>query len=104
MQEFLDKEESCLFVNLKSSLSSLIRCLIRSRSTAVADDLNQFYRIVHTLKGSAPIFGYVRIGKLAEDLVRAWEWTQSMDKDGEELLLAINPIIESAEHSINVTS
>ncbi|WP_261302384.1 response regulator [Paenibacillus andongensis] len=90
-----------LFVReFEKQLKQLNSLLDTIQLAAVADDLKQFYRIVHTLKGSAPIFGYVRIGKLAEDMVRAWEWTQSMDNDGEELLLAINPIIESAERSI----
>jgi diguanylate cyclase (GGDEF)-like protein len=37
----------------------------------------QWYRIVHTMKGSAPIFGLVSIGKLADTLLKEWEWTQS---------------------------
>ncbi|WP_255298620.1 diguanylate cyclase [Brevibacillus dissolubilis] len=36
----------------------------------------QIYRIIHSMKGSAPIFGFARIGKLAETMVQPWEWTQ----------------------------
>lgn len=91
-----------LFIReFEKQLRQLNSLLVTIRSVPAADDLKQFYRIVHTLKGSAPIFGYVRIGKLAEDMVRVWEWTQSMDNDAEELLLTINPIIESVERSIH---
>ncbi|UJF34445.1 GGDEF domain-containing response regulator [Paenibacillus hexagrammi] len=44
-------------------------------------DMLQLYRIAHTLKGSAPIFEYIRIGKLAEEIVRVWEWTQTSELD-----------------------
>ncbi|WP_127587432.1 diguanylate cyclase [Paenibacillus koleovorans] len=37
----------------------------------------QWYRIVHTIKGSAPIFGLSSIGQMAEELLKEWEWTQS---------------------------
>lgn len=91
-----------LFIReFEKQLRQLNSLLDTIRSVPAADDLKQFYRIVHTLKGSAPIFGYVRIGKLAEDMVRAWEWTQSLDNDADELLSAINPIIESVERSIH---
>lgn len=36
-----------------------------------------WYRILHTIKGSAPVFGLTSIGKLADTLLREWEWTQS---------------------------
>ncbi|MBG9799989.1 GGDEF domain-containing response regulator [Brevibacillus laterosporus] len=36
----------------------------------------EIYRIAHTLKGSAPIFGLVAIGKVADLLVKEFEWTQ----------------------------
>ncbi|MEF3313869.1 diguanylate cyclase [Paenibacillus sp. GYB004] len=37
---------------------------------------NQLYRHVHTLKGSAPIFGFDSIGAVAQSLAEEWEWTQ----------------------------
>jgi two-component system cell cycle response regulator len=66
------------------------------------DDLRQVYRIVHTLKGSAPIFGYTRIGKLAEQLVRAWEWTQSERAEGLVSAIAFSPIEKSLNESASV--
>ena len=89
-----------LFIReFEKQLRKLNSLLDTIRSAPAVDDVKQFYRIVHTLKGSAPMFGYVRIGKLAEDVVRVWEWTQSMDNEAEVLLLAINPTTESVAHS-----
>lgn len=34
----------------------------------------EIYRIVHMIKGSAPMFGLSRAGKIAEQLVDLWEW------------------------------
>ncbi|SDN28475.1 diguanylate cyclase (GGDEF) domain-containing protein [Paenibacillus sp. yr247] len=97
------KQGRKLFIReFEKQLKQLNSLLDKIRSAPVVHDLNQFYRIIHTLKGSAPIFGYVRIGKLADDLVRAWEWTQSLDIDSEAVLLQLNPIHESAEHSLHV--
>ncbi|MBP1993541.1 diguanylate cyclase [Paenibacillus eucommiae] len=62
-------------------------------------DLMEFYRNVHTMKGSAPIFGYIRIGKLAEELVMAWEWTQSMKEDELDTILPLSPVDESLARS-----
>ncbi|OCT10590.1 diguanylate cyclase [Paenibacillus pectinilyticus] len=68
----------------------------------VREKLQQCYRIAHTVKGSAPVFGYVRIGKLAEDLVRTWEWTQNLDGQSNEPLLATNPVQESIERTVGL--
>ncbi|RTE02770.1 diguanylate cyclase [Paenibacillus whitsoniae] len=59
------------------------------------EGLLRVYRIVHTLKGSAPIFGYTRIGRLADKLVHTWEWTQSLEESQEELLRTLHPLDES---------
>lgn len=66
------------------------------------EDLQQCYRIAHTLKGSAPVFGYVRIGKLAEDLVRNWEWTLAEQKQDDQLLLSTSPVYESLERTVGL--
>jgi two-component system cell cycle response regulator len=34
----------------------------------------QIYRLAHSLKGSAPIFGLNRLGHIAGQLVQQWEW------------------------------
>ncbi|WP_256865596.1 diguanylate cyclase [Paenibacillus sp. 32352] len=39
----------------------------------------RIYRLVHTMKGSSSVFGFMRIGLVAEKLVRLWEWTQRTD-------------------------
>lgn len=45
-----------------------------------------FYHIVHTLKGSAPMFEFHRIGNAAEALVHVWEWTQHDSGDERRFL------------------
>ncbi|MDQ1910318.1 diguanylate cyclase [Paenibacillus sp. GD4] len=46
----------------------------------VADDALQYarriHRLVHTLKGSAPMFGFERIGTLGQACVKVWQWTE----------------------------
>lgn len=77
-------------------LHSLVESL---QAELVRDQLQMIYRIAHTLKGSAPVFAFHRIGKLAEDLVRIWEWTQAIDLQGDEPLLATYPVHESMERT-----
>ncbi|MGF7035940.1 diguanylate cyclase (GGDEF)-like protein [Paenibacillus mucilaginosus] len=61
-------------------LHKQLRELKEGAAAADPDNLEEqarrFYRTVHTLKGSAPMFGFVRVGSLAEKLVTEWEWTQ----------------------------
>ncbi|MEC0232654.1 diguanylate cyclase [Paenibacillus alba] len=92
-----------LFIReFEKQLKQLNSLLDTIQSAPAADELNQFYRIIHTLKGSSPIFGYVRIGKLAEDLVRIWEWTQSLDSKIDEILVPISPVEESTARSVQI--
>ncbi|MEW9699734.1 diguanylate cyclase [Paenibacillus sp. SI8] len=59
------------------------------------EDTQQFYRMAQTLKGSAPVFGYHRIGKLAEELARLWEWTQFAAAERENRFEGLSPLEES---------
>jgi two-component system cell cycle response regulator len=71
------------------------------------EDLKQFYRIVHTLKGSAPIFGYMRIGRLAEELVLTWEWTESLTAaqvDSELTFATIEESLLISKHTVRKMS
>ncbi|WP_159882801.1 GGDEF domain-containing response regulator [Paenibacillus puerhi] len=56
-------------------------------SEAKPDDRQEtaksIYRVAHTLKGSAPMFGFVRVGAAAQKLVEVWEWTQSEENKGQ---------------------
>ncbi|UKS24682.1 response regulator [Paenibacillus sp. HWE-109] len=89
-----------LFIReFEKQLKQLQSHLEAIQAAPASEDLERFYRIIHTLKGSSPIFGYVRIGKLAEDLVHLWEWTQSMEGEGAAILLPNSPIQESVERS-----
>ncbi|WP_166242163.1 diguanylate cyclase [Paenibacillus turpanensis] len=42
-----------------------------------------FYRFAHTIKGSAPFFGYHEIGQTAAQLVEQWEWASDKEEKGE---------------------
>ncbi|MFD0697344.1 diguanylate cyclase [Paenibacillus sp. GCM10027628] len=91
-----------LFIReFNKQLEQLQSLLMQTQDSPEARDMQQFYRIVHTIKGSAPIFGYQRVGKLAEDLVRVWEWTQALPVDGndEGAHYALMPIAESTASS-----
>ncbi|GFZ82407.1 hypothetical protein GCM10008018_30400 [Paenibacillus marchantiophytorum] len=101
-----DRDERILKTGRKLFIREFVKQLkqLQSHLDAIqaapeSEDLERFYRIIHTLKGSSPIFGYVRIGKLAEDLVHLWEWTQSMEVEGAAILLPNSPIQESVERS-----
>lgn len=39
----------------------------------------QIFRLLHSLKGSAPVFGLIRIGHIADQLVKQWEWVNGED-------------------------
>lgn len=52
-----------------------LKQLSREPDTNISKDTaRRFYRLAHTIKGSAPMFGYSRLGSIAEKLVLYWEW------------------------------
>jgi two-component system cell cycle response regulator len=94
------KQGKKLFIReYDKQLQQLQSLLAAVQMKPILEDLQQCYRIAHTLKGSAPVFGYMRIGKLAEDMVRKWEWTLAIEKQDNELLLSTSPVQESIERT-----
>lgn len=65
-----------------AELHALLDSFILHEPQTLMDQIQQLYRIVHTLKGSAPIFGYPEIGTVAEGMVTIWEWSQELDQPG----------------------
>ncbi|MCZ8523643.1 MULTISPECIES: diguanylate cyclase [Paenibacillus] len=61
---------------LHKQLRELKAVVTAGEPNNLAEQAKRFYRTVHTLKGSAPMFGFVRVGTVAEKLVEQWEWTQ----------------------------
>ncbi|MFE5318575.1 diguanylate cyclase [Paenibacillus sp. NPDC056579] len=61
---------------LRKQLTELSGLLAEEQTDRLLDTANRIYRIVHTIKGSAPMFEFTRIGAVAEKLVKDWEWTQ----------------------------
>jgi diguanylate cyclase (GGDEF)-like protein len=39
----------------------------------------QIYRLAYSLKGSAAVFGLIRIGHIADNLVNEWEWVNAVE-------------------------
>jgi len=82
-----------LFIReLEKQMTQFQELMERLAAAPEAADYLKLYRIAHTLKGSAPIFGYTRIGKQAAELARLWEWTQAADAGEETAIAALSPL------------
>ncbi|TDG00400.1 diguanylate cyclase [Paenibacillus piri] len=64
---------------LRKQLATLQELCAGAEAGMTRDAAVQLYRLVHTLRGSAPMFGFMRIGEIADKLVRQWEWTQAQE-------------------------
>ncbi|NHN29328.1 diguanylate cyclase [Paenibacillus sp. S3N08] len=67
-------------VVLRTQLEQLAELSSMEEDQTTLDTALRLYRLVHTLKGSAPMFGFIRIGTIAEKLVRLWEWAQDKEQ------------------------
>ncbi|WP_128657242.1 diguanylate cyclase [Paenibacillus sp. 598K] len=47
------------------------------------------FRKFHTMKGSAPVFGLMRIGQLAEELLLIWDWADCESADASSIPEAV---------------
>jgi two-component system cell cycle response regulator len=60
----------------------------------------QIYRLLHSLKGSAPVFGLMRIGHIAEHLVKEWDWVnedETNESAGRIVLAIKNSLTQIAQ-------
>ncbi|WP_426449307.1 diguanylate cyclase [Paenibacillus sp. S-38] len=64
---------------LHRQLQELRDGVVAGEPDTLDEQAKRFYRTAHTLKGSAPMFGFMRVGSLAEKLVLEWEWTQQAE-------------------------
>ncbi|PYI53105.1 response regulator [Paenibacillus flagellatus] len=81
--ELVMKEGKARFVEELARSIRAMDELIDRMERAFDDGLpERFYRYVHTLKGSAPIFGFASVGSVAEALANEWEWTQDEAERG----------------------
>ncbi|WP_240420909.1 diguanylate cyclase [Paenibacillus periandrae] len=85
-EERIRREEKLLKEGRKKYIGELRKQLAQLSELSVTQeaDMNldialKLYRLVHTLKGSAPMFGFIRIGAIAEQLVLRWEWAQDFE-------------------------
>ena len=75
-QRLMEKSKKLYVEDLGGQLQLLEKLLTQLQQHFDMEDAHYVYHIVHKMKGSAPIFGLVRTGKVAEELVHLWEWTQ----------------------------
>jgi len=76
-QRLLKKSKKLYLNDLTNQIDTLERLLSSLSTRFDMDESHQVYRVAHKLKGGAPIFGLVRIGKVAEEMLFLWEWTQT---------------------------
>ncbi|SDW16131.1 diguanylate cyclase [Paenibacillus sp. CF384] len=102
--ELLDNSsDEVLVENQKQYVSELRERLSVLRNLSeLADDMicfekaRQIYRIVHSIKGSAPILGFDRIGSMAANMISEWEWTQEEGNEPERQVSLQLQFVESA--------
>lgn len=75
-QKHMHEARKLFLHELTNQLKSMEEHLEHYADEQNLQSAQEFYRIAHTLKGSAPIFGLMAIGKVADLLVREFEWTQ----------------------------
>jgi two-component system, cell cycle response regulator len=61
---------------LHKQMEELVRLQQVEEEKITAELAATYYRVVHTLKGSAPMFGFVRIGAIAQSCLQLWQWAQ----------------------------
>jgi two-component system cell cycle response regulator len=59
--------------DLEGQIKDLELAIIRSLTDS--DAPKKIYRLLNTIKGTAPVFDFAKIGHLAEKMIRDWEWT-----------------------------
>lgn len=64
---------------LGRQIELLEKLLQEFEGTPQYEHAEQIYRIVHTMKGSAPIFGFTRLGRIAENFIGFWDWVHEQE-------------------------
>lgn len=76
-EKLLAEGKERFLITMESQLRQLDDLYVLLEYEVSSEHAGQWYRILHTMKGSAPVFGLSAIGKVAESLLHEWEWTQS---------------------------
>jgi two-component system, cell cycle response regulator len=71
-ERLLDESRVIYMRELESELRTMKELLLPAGGDKEAAE--RFYRLLHTAKGSAPVFGLDRIGAAALELLPEWEW------------------------------
>jgi diguanylate cyclase (GGDEF)-like protein len=79
--ERLLKEGKARFLEeLHKQIHTMEQMLCRMEHDFEEELPGHFYRYAHTLKGSAPVFGFASVGDVAGLLAAEWEWSQDEAK------------------------
>nr|WP_232696970.1 diguanylate cyclase [Brevibacillus daliensis] len=104
-QKHLHEARKLFLQELHRHIKHMEEQLLIHESVGNRESAYECYRIAHTLKGSAPLFGLNRIGKMAETLAHEFEWTQNDEKGLatiEQIALAKNLIEQfKIEHNFS---
>src|SRR5690349_14931982 len=71
----------------KQVLKSLESSLLELEKRATPDEINNVYRYLHTLKGSAGMFGFTQIEKLAHELESIYSDIRDGIRQSDDLVL-----------------
>lgn len=83
----LKEGKQLYLIELEKQLDQLDVCL--QLNEWEQEEGQAIYRILHTIKGSAPVFGIERIGKLAGELLPIWEAVAEQEKEHEDACMYI---------------
>ncbi len=76
----LMKEGKKLYVRELGKQIVLLEKLLQAfEGTHQYEHAEQIYRVIHTMKGSAPIFGFTGLGQIAEDFIGLWQWVPEQE-------------------------
>src|SRR5262245_4124558 len=79
-------------------LKSLESSLLELEKKATPDEINNVYRYLHTLKGSAGMFGFTQIERLAHELESVYSDIRDGVRQSDEL------IVDLTLHAVDVFS
>jgi two-component system, cell cycle response regulator len=88
-QRLFLKSKRLYMSDLSAQIAELDGLIAQLQQAFVLESALHVYQIVHKMKGSAPVFGFERAGKIAASLVQDWGWAleeESYEGDLQHLL------------------
>ncbi|MFS0727967.1 diguanylate cyclase [Paenibacillus sp. 1P07SE] len=75
-QRLLRQGRERFIQEMEVHLTKINSLMVQAKEKDDLECCKNLYRMFHTMKGSAPVFGLHRIGQLAEELMQVWEWSE----------------------------